>query len=144
MPVFPSKEWCEEAVRLANADPETSLAGAGWTGDFGAVVEAEPGKLARTFVAHLVPKDGRVVRFRVLADPDDLEELEPAYLARAPYSVWKGLLQGRLDPVEAVLKRHISVQGDLQPLIERMRYKGIADRIFAQLKTEFPDEPSGR
>jgi hypothetical protein len=144
MPVFPSKEWCEEAIRLANADPEVALAGAGWDGDFGAIIEAEPGRLARHFVAHVVPKEGRIVRFRVLDDPDDLDELEPAYLARAPYSVWKGLLLGHLDPVEAVLKRRIAMQGDLQPLIERMRYKGIAERIFAQLETQFLDESNRR
>ena len=82
----------------------------------------------------------RIEKLHVLADPDDLDEFEPAYVARAPYSVWKELLRGTLDPVEAVLKRRISVKGDLQPLIERMRYKGIADRVFAQLKTEFIDE----
>jgi putative sterol carrier protein len=140
MPKFPSKEWCEEAVRLTNADPESVAAGQGWTGDFGAVVDAEPGKLARCFVVHLVPQEGRITKLRVLEDPDDLDEFEPAYVARAPYTVWKELLQGSLDPVEAVLKRRIVVTGDLQPLIERMRYKGIADRVFARLKTEFVDE----
>jgi putative sterol carrier protein len=144
MPVFPSKEWCEEAIRLLNADPEIALAGQGWTGDFGAVVDAEPGKLARPFVAHVVPKDGKVVKFRALTDPDDLDEFEPAYVVRAPYSVWKGLLLGQVDPVEAVLKRRIAVQGDVQPLIERMRYKGIADRVFAQLQTQFADEQGKR
>jgi hypothetical protein len=140
MPKFPSKEWCEEAVRLTNSDPESVAAGQGWKGDFGMVVDAEPGKLARPFVVHLVPKDGLITRLRVLDDPDDLDEFEPAYVARAPYTVWKELLQGTLDPVEAVLKRRIAVTGDLQPLIERMRYKGIADRVFTQLKTEFVDE----
>jgi putative sterol carrier protein len=140
MPKFPSKEWCEEAVRLTNTDPEAASAGQGWTGDFGAIVDAEPGKLAKTFVVHILPKNGRIEKLHVLADPDDLDEFEPAYVARAPYSVWKELLRGTLDPVEAVLKRRISVKGDLQPLIERMRYKGIADRVFAQLKTEFIDE----
>jgi putative sterol carrier protein len=140
MPKFPSKEWCEEAVRLTNADPEAASAGLGWTGDFGAVVDPEPGKLARPFVVHILPKNGRIEKLHVLADPDDLDEFEPAYVARAPYSVWKELLRGTLDPVEAVLKRRISVKGDLQPLIERMRYKGIADRVFAQLKTEFIDD----
>ncbi|WP_224246190.1 SCP2 sterol-binding domain-containing protein [Hyalangium gracile] len=140
MPKFPSKEWCEEAVRITNADHESVAAGQGWTGDFGAIVDAEPGKLAKTFVIHIVPKNGRLEKLRVLDDPDDLDEFEPAYVARAPYSVWKELLRGTLDPVEAVLKRRIAVKGDLQPLIERMRYKGIADRVFAQLKTEFIDE----
>ena len=140
MPVFPSKEWAEAAVALLNADEETAAAGQGWKGDFGVVIDAEPGKLARAFVAHLEPEGGRVKRFRVLADPDDLEEIEPAYLARAPYSVWKALLQGTLDPVEAVLRKRISIQGDVQPLIERAGHRGIADRLLANLKTEFADE----
>lgn len=140
MPKFPSKEWCEEAVRLTNADPEATAAGQGWKGDFGAIVDAEPGKLVRAFVVHIVPENGLIKKLRVLDDPDDLDEFEPAYVARALYSVWKELLKGTLDPVDAVLKRRITMKGDLQPLIERMRYKGIADRVFAQLKTEFIDE----
>lgn len=140
MPTFPSKEWAEEAIRLFNSDPEATLAGAGWEGDFGAIVLSEPGKLTAAFVAHLVPKGGQIVKFKVLADPDDLDEIEPAYLAKAPYSVWKGLIQGTLDPVEAVLKRRIDLKGDIQPLMERLKYKGIADRVMAKLETTFADE----
>ncbi|PTL76921.1 hypothetical protein [Vitiosangium sp. GDMCC 1.1324] len=137
---FPSKEWCEEAVRLVNEDPERPLAAQGWLGEIGIIVDAEPGKLERAFVVHVVPRDSRIEKLRVLDAPDDLDEFEPAYLARAPYTVWKQLLQGSLDPVEAVLRRRIAVKGDLQQLIERLRFKGIADRVFAQLKTEFVDE----
>ncbi len=140
MPIFPSKEWCEEAVRLANADPEAIEAGEGWEGDFGAVIEAEPGKLPKHFVVHCVPKGGLITKLKVLPDADDLEEIEPAYLARAPYSVWKALLKGEMDPVEAVLRRRISFKGDMQPLVERMRYKGIADRLLARIDTVFMDE----
>ena len=140
MATFPSKQWCEEAVRLVNEDPERPLAAQGWSGDIGIIVDAEAGKLARAFVVHVVPRDSRIEKLRVLEEPDDLDELEPAYLARAPYSVWKQLLQGSLDPVEAVLRRRIAVKGDLQQLVERLRFKGIADRVFAGLKTEYLDE----
>ena len=140
MPVFPSKEWAEAAIALLNADEETVEAGEGWDADFGVVIEAEPGKLSAAFVAHIEPSGGKVKQFRVLADPDDLEEIEPAYLARAPYSVWKALLQGTLDPVEAVLRRRISIQGDVQPLIERAKHKGLADRLLGKLETVFADE----
>jgi putative sterol carrier protein len=139
MPRFPSKEWCEEAIRLVNDDPEARAAGEGWVGDFGAVIEPE-GALKKPFTVHVVPRDGRIEKFKVLPDPDDLDELEPLYLARAPYSVWKGLLKGTLDPVEAVLKRKIQLKGDVQPLIERLKYKGIADRVLALVKTEYVDE----
>jgi putative sterol carrier protein len=141
MATFPSKEWCEEAVRVVNADPESVLAGAGWKGDFGLVVEAEPGKLAKPFTVHLVPDGGKITRYEILRDPDELEELEPAYVARAPYSTWKGLILGTVDPVEAVLKRQIRMTGDLQPVMERMRYKGIAERVLSKLETTFADGP---
>jgi putative sterol carrier protein len=140
MPVFPSKEWCEEAARIANEDPESSVAGKGWTSDIAAVVEPEPGKLADPFTVHCHPVHGKITQLTVLPDPDDLEEIEPAYLIRAPYSVWKALLQGTLDPVEALVRRRIRVQGDVQPLIERMQHRGIADRVLAKLGTTFVDE----
>lgn len=140
MAKFPSKEWLEELVRLANADPESKIAGKGWRGDFGAVVEAEPPALQRAFAMHCVPADGQITRVRVLRDPDELEEIEPAYLARAPYSVWKGLIKKTIDPVEAVLKRRLVFTGDLQPLMERLSYRSILDRVLTQLKTDFADD----
>ncbi len=140
MPVFPSREWCEEVVRLVNADPESVEAGEGWVGDFGVVVEREAGKLERSFTIHCVPRDGKIHNLRLLEDPDELEEIEPRYLARAPYSVWKALIQQSLDPIEALVRRRISVDGDVQQLIERMRYKGIAERVLAKLNTRFVDE----
>jgi putative sterol carrier protein len=140
MPVFPSREWCEEVVRLVNADPESVEAGEGWVGDVGVVVEREAGKLERSFTIHCVPRDGKIHNLRLLEDPDELEEIEPRYLARAPYSVWKALIQQTLDPIEALVRRRISVDGDVQQLIERMRYKGIAERVLAKLSTRFVDE----
>jgi putative sterol carrier protein len=140
MPVFPSKEWVDEAVRLTNEDPESREAAEGWEGDFGVVVMAEPGKLPKPFAVHVVPRGGRIEKVKVLKDPDELEELEPAYVATAPYSVWKGLLQGVLDPLEALIQRRISLHGDAGPLIERARFKGIGDRVLGKLQTQFIDE----
>ncbi len=140
MPLFPSREWADEAVRLTNADPEVASAADDWEHDFGIVIEAEKGKLEKDFTLHVEPRGGKIARYKVLRDKDELEELEPAYYARAPYSVWKALMKGELDPVEAVLKRRILVEGDLQPLIERARYKGIGDRVLAQIPTTFADE----
>lgn len=141
MAIFPSKEWCEEAIRRVNADPESAAAGRGWEGDFGLVVDAEPGKLERPFVLYCRPDGGRIAEFEIMEDPDDLDETEPAYRIRAPYSVWKGLLVGALDPMVALVDRRMRVEGNVQPLIERMKYRHIADRVVSQIETEFPDGP---
>ncbi len=140
MLVFPSRGWAEAAMALVNADPESVAAGRGWTGDFGVVIEPERGRLEEPFVAWIRPEAGRIAELRILVDPDDLDELEPAYRIRAPYSVWKGLLLGGVDPVEAILKRQLQIHGDVQPILERMRYKEIAVRVLARLETRFIDE----
>jgi putative sterol carrier protein len=140
MPVFPSRGWAEAAMAMVNADPEIVAAGRGWSGDFGVVIEAEPGTLSEHFVAWVRPDAGRIAELRLLVDPDDLDEFEPAYRIRAPYSVWKGLLLGSVDPVEAILKRRLRVDGDVQPILERMRYKDIAIRVLSRLGTRFIDE----
>ena len=139
MPLFPSRAWADQAVALFNADPDSLAAGQGWTGDFGVVIEAERGKLEQAFVAYVAPKDGRIAELRILVDPDDLDEFEPVYRIQAPYSVWKGLLQGAVDPVQAIVERKLRVDGDVQPILERMRYKDVATRVLARLETQFPD-----
>jgi putative sterol carrier protein len=141
MPEFPSRAWCEEALRLLEADPETVRAGRGWTADIGVVVDAEKGKLERPFVVYLRPVDGKIERWEVLVDPDDLDEFDPAYRIRAPYSVWKGFLLGTVDPIEAVLRRRVQVEGELQPLVERMQHKGLAERVLDRIETHFVDDP---
>ena len=140
MPVFPSESWCREVIRLAEADPELPAASAGWQGDFCVVMLAEPPHLREPFIVHLRPVGARIADFRVLEDLDEVDELGAAYVARAPYAVWKGLLRGDVDPVEAVLRRQVQVVGDVQPLIERARFKGIIDRVLEQLSTTFVDE----
>lgn len=139
MSLFPSEAWCRAAITAVEADPETAEAGEGWEGDFCIVVTPEKPHLTEPFAIYLRPDGARLSEFRVLEDLDEVEEIDPAYVARAPYSVWKGLVTGKLDPIEAVLRRRIEVKGDVQPLIERGRYKGIVDRVLAKVPTEFPD-----
>jgi len=143
MPRFPSREWVEAAIGILDEDPELKLAGEGWEGDFGFVVDAEPGALEIPFVVHVVPENGRLRRFALYDDPDELDVISPAYFARAKYSVWKGLLTGTADPIELLLRRKIVVRGDLQQVAERARFKGIGHRLRERLTTTFPDDRAG-
>ena len=42
MPLFPSEEWVEAWVALANGSAEFEASGAGWEGAVGIVIEADP------------------------------------------------------------------------------------------------------
>ena len=43
----------------------------------------------------------------------DLGEMKPAFLLKAPYGNFCSVLQGKLDPMQAMLTRKLQVQGNM-------------------------------
>lgn len=136
MHVFPSKEWCEALIAALHADPQSAVAGRGFAGDIAAAILPEP-PLREPFVVYARAQDGKVLEFRLLEDLDEIEEIEPAYVARAGYQTWKRLVSSELDPIEALLQRKIQFEGDLQPIIERAQFKNLFWRLLEKVPTKF-------
>ncbi len=134
---FASRAWVEAAVAALNAQPDLREAIDGLGADAALVVEAEPPAFPRGVAVHAAQEGGRIVRARVLEDEDDVLELEPAYVLRAPYGVWRELVRGG-DPVRAALSGRVRVQGDLEALVRRVRYRYVVDAALAAVKTELP------
>jgi hypothetical protein len=137
--LFPSEPWVAAVVAAVNRHPDLPAALAGLGRDLAAVIEADPPALRAPVAAYARQEGGRVAGVRVLADPDDVYELEPAYVVRAPYRVWKALLRGE-DPVKAALSGRVRVEGDLQALVRRAHYRYVMDAALASVATEFADE----
>jgi hypothetical protein len=140
--IFPSQTWLAAVIAEVNRQPRLGEALAGLGADLAAVVEADPPVLARPFAAYGRQERGRIATWRVLADLDEIWELEPAYVVRAPYRVWKSLLRGD-DAVKAAMTGRVRVEGDLQALVRRAHYRSIVDAAVATVATEFPDEQGG-
>lgn len=136
MPVFMSEAWCRAVAEAAESDPQAEAAGVGWKGDVALVVEASEGTAGCAVWAR--PEGGRIAEWRLLASIEEVDELRPTYVARATMKTWKGLYEGELDPVEAVLFRKLRIAGDLHQLIERLRYRGLVERVMASVETTFP------
>lgn len=134
---FGSLEWLDAVVTALNAHPDLPDALRGLGRDAAVVVEADPPAWPRTIVAWAEQRAGRIGRYRILPDEDDLWELEPAYVVRAPYRALRGLLEGA-DPVQAALTRRVRVEGDLEALIRRAQYRHILDDILTEVPTELP------
>jgi hypothetical protein len=134
---FGSREWLEAVVAALNAQPDLAASLAGLGKDAALVVEADPPVWPRA-VAVWAEHDGRrVARFRLLADEDEILELEPAYVIRARYRTYRQLLAGA-DPVQAALSGSVRVEGDLEALVRRARYRHVVDAALAAVKTELP------
>ncbi len=134
---FGSREWLAAVVSKLGAHPDLAEALAGLGRDAAFVVEADPPAWPRTVVAWVEQRQGRLGRWRILEDEDEILELEPAYVVRAPYGAIRALLQGG-DPVQAALSGRIRVEGDLEALIRRARYRHVLDDVLAAVKTELP------
>ncbi len=133
---FASRAWIEAVVDATNAQPDLARAVAGLPRDAAFVVEADGSAFPRTLAVYAEVEQGRVARWRFLADEDDVLELEPGYVFRARYGVWRRLLGGA-DPVKAALSGEVRVEGDLEALVRRTGYRHVVDVALASVKTEF-------
>lgn len=136
--LFGSPDWIAAVVARLAEQPGLPAALAGLGPDLGLVLERSPG-LERPVAVWGRHAGGRIQEWRVLEDEDELLELEPAYVVRAPYATWKALLRGG-DPVRAALSGQVRVQGDLQALIRQAAHRVVVDAALAAVPTEFPDE----
>ncbi len=135
---FASREWIDAVAASLNAQPDLAKALAGLPRDAAFVVEAERPAFPRAVAVYAEQDRGRVARWRVLPDEDDILEIEPAYVIRAPYGTWKALLRGGGDPVKAALSGQVRVIGDLEALVRRSGYRYVVDAALATVSTEFP------
>lgn len=134
---FASREWIVAIVAAVNAQPDLAAALAGMPRDAAFVVEPDGRTFPKAVAVHAEQEGGRVARWRILPDEDDILELEPAYVIRAPYAAWKALLRGA-DPVKAALSGQVKVEGDLEALVRRSRYRHVVDGALAAVRTELP------
>lgn len=130
MSAFPSEAWCREAIRLFNEDPDAAAAARGWDGDFGLVIDAEGSSLGILIGA---PRDGRLPEPSFVS-PDDVEDAEPRYFARATRGDWWALIEGGLDPIAAIVQKRLVARGDLTPVIARLQYRGLAERWLERIR----------
>jgi hypothetical protein len=135
---FGSREWIDAMVAALNAQAELPQALEGLGRDAAVVLEADPPAWPVTVVAWAEQRGGRIARWRLLHDEDELLELEPAYVVRVRYRVLRRLLDGGDDPVQAALSGRVRVEGDLEALIRRARYRSLVEAALAAVPTELP------
>ena len=130
---FPSDEWMKELARQLNANQAYERSAKDWEGDFVFVVEPDQSYPQTTYLFlglyHGKATDGAVV---------SSESERPAqFVIRAPFSTWRQVIEGRLDPIQGMMTRRLRLQGDMMKI---MRYPKAAKEIVtscALVPTEF-------
>lgn len=138
MALFPSDEWLATFQGLINGSDEYREAASDWEGDIAFVLEAEPDRgVPDDLVAWLDLWHGgcRGARMISLAEGEDT-----AYGIRAPYSRWREVLLGDLEPVKAMVQGKLKVRGDLAEIVRHVRAAKELVRLTTLVPSEFMSE----
>jgi putative sterol carrier protein len=62
------------------------------------------------------------------------------FVIRAPYSRWKEVLRGDLDPVKGMMQGKLRLQGDLATIVRHVRAANELVHLTMEVPTQFLDE----
>jgi putative sterol carrier protein len=134
---FPTEPWFQDFIEKINGSAEYREAAANWEGDVAFLIEAEPDKgvpedvWARLDLWHGECRGGGLV--------DGSRGQTAAFVIRAPYSRWREVLEGDLDPVRGMMQGKLRVQGDLPTIVRYVRAANELVHLTGSVETEFPD-----
>jgi len=138
MPVFASQAWFDAFVVEINASSQYREAATGWEGDIAFRIMAEPDRgVPEDLWGYLDLWHGECRGARVIG-PADADAA--AYTLTAPYSRWKDVVEGELDPIKGMMQGKLRVRGDLPTIVRYVKAANELVRLTGMIDTEFPDE----
>lgn len=135
---FGSDEWLQAYKDAINSSPELAEAASDWERDITLVVEAEPDKGVPMDLWGLFEVEHGKCESAKAVTPEVGQRAE--YVIRAPYSRWREIIEGKLDPTRALLQGKLQVKGDLKTLTQEVEATRALVRAAASIPTKFPDD----
>lgn len=136
---FPSQEWIDKLVEIATQDDELKGIGKTWT--YGGVITVlEPDEnFSERWCAYFLFDKGEVKEAKIISDEKE-KKSESAFSIYAKYSVWKGIVKGEIDPIQAFMRGQIKVDGNVGLLMQYAVFIRKFIDTIRKVPTEFPDE----
>jgi putative sterol carrier protein len=120
---FPSDEWIKKLSDLINQNESYHRSAKNWEGDFIFIIEPDEA-YPDTVYFLLELYHGKSPGAAMLEG--ELPETE--FTINAPYSKWRKVIEGKLDPIQGMMTGQLKLQGDLMKI---MRYPKAAQEIVA-------------
>jgi putative sterol carrier protein len=116
---FPSEDWLRSLVDVLNNDPQYARIAKDWEGDIVFHVEPDDQDQGQPVTLHMDLWHGKC-RSAQLLDPERQEALQPAFKLTAPRRTFVRIIQGELDPMQAMLTRKVRVDGNLVYMVRNL------------------------
>lgn len=112
---FPSEEWLEAlSIQVNNSDAYRQAA-AKWEGDLTFVVKAAAGVKSDTYL-YMDLWHGECRGFSA-----GIDVTESVFKITAPYPTWRRVIEGKIDPIRAIMTRQLQVDGPLNQILRSPR-----------------------
>jgi len=108
---FPSAEWLQALKEKINSDEKYAKVASKWEGDI--MFQIEPDGLLTEMVYYYTDLWHGKCRDAYVVGEEQLSDLQPAFILSAPYGNIIKLLQGDLDPMQAMITRKLKVKGSM-------------------------------
>lgn len=110
---FPSEEWVKEFAEQLNASEAYEKSAKDWEGDF--IFVSEPDKVSsETRYLFIGLYHGKCTDAAEVASEN---EREAEYVIRAPYSTWRKVIEGKLDPIQGMMTRKLKLKGNMTKIL---------------------------
>jgi putative sterol carrier protein len=130
---FPSDEWIEELCARLNASETYAKAAATWEGDNIFIILPDANYPQTTYfyinLQHGKASDARMLR--------SLDEQKALFTTSAPFSTWRRVLEGRLDPIQGIFSGKLKLVGSLAQVQRNPKATYELVKVAAQIETDF-------
>ena len=131
---FPSNEWVQEYARKLNENQAYKDAGKAWEGDITFVVEKDEAFPNSAYI-YLDLYHGEC---RKALYGDSSGQLPKAtYAYKGPYSNWRKLIEGQIDPIQGLLSGKFKLEGSLKEIMKYIRAAKEMVSTATTVQTEF-------
>ena len=130
---FPSEEWIKELEARLNSSETYAKAATTWEGDNIYVILPDD-HFAETRYFYINLQHGKASDAHELKS---LDEKKALFTSSAPFNTWRKVLEGRLDPIQAMFSGKIKVIGSLAAIQRTPKATYELTRITGQIETDF-------
>jgi putative sterol carrier protein len=130
---FPSEEWIKKLCAQLNASEAYAHAAANWEGDNIFIILPDADYPDTTYF-YINLQHGKAFDARLL---NSLDEQKALFTTSAPFSTWRRVLEGRLDPLQGIFSGKLKLVGNLAQIQRNPKAVYELVKIAAQIDTDF-------
>jgi len=130
---FPSDEWVKEFANQINGSKAYEESGKDWEGDWIFIVEAD-NAYPKTVYFFIGLYHGKVTDAAMI---ENEHARDAQYFMRGSFTTWRKTIEGKLDPIQALMTRKFKLKGNLTKVLRYPRSAKELVNCVKRVPTEF-------